>query len=151
MKCSDSSPSGTNRSPRTLRKSWWSSALSWAICLALGLAVDPVPALDATGPGVIGEVALADLPPQARETLALIKKGGPFPYRKDGTTFQNREKRLPIRPRGYYREYTVRTPGSRDRGARRIVSGAGGNGDHATSGEYYYTADHYETFRRIRE
>lgn len=102
-------------------------------------------------PGVVGEVALADLPRQARETLELIKRGGPFPYRKDGTVFQNREKRLPIRPRGYYREYTVRTPFSRDRGARRIVAGSGRTGDPATSGEYFYTDDHYETFRRIRE
>jgi ribonuclease T1 len=100
--------------------------------------------------GLVGEVALADLPPQARETLALIKRGGPFPYRKDGTTFQNREKRLPPRPRGYYREYTVRTPGSRDRGARRIVAGRE-SGDPVARGEYYYTDDHYETFRRIRD
>ena len=63
----------------------------------------------------------AGLPPEAIETLALIQRGGPFPYRKDGTTFQNRERLLPARPRGYYREYTVPTPGSRDRGARRIV------------------------------
>jgi len=100
---------------------------------------------------VIGEIAIADLPVQARETLALIKRGGPFPYRKDGSTFQNREKRLPLRPRGYYSEYTVRTPGSRDRGARRIVAGKGKTGQAATSGVYYYTDDHYETFRRIRE
>jgi ribonuclease T1 len=99
----------------------------------------------------VGEVHQAELPREARETLALIKRGGPFPYRKDGTVFQNRERRLPAKPRGYYREYTVRTPWERDRGARRIVAGKGETGDPATSGEYYYTDDHYETFRRIRE
>jgi ribonuclease T1 len=132
-------------------KSWWSSALPLAVAAVLAVATGTAPAREAVAPGLVGEIAVADLPPQARETLALIKKGGPFPYRKDGVTFQNREKRLPLRPRGYYREYTVRTPGSRDRGARRIVAGAGPGGDPATSGEYYYTADHYETFRRIRE
>ncbi len=102
-------------------------------------------------PGVVGEIAVAELPGEARETLALIRRGGPFPYRKDGTVFHNREKRLPVKPRGYYTEYTVRTPGSRDRGPRRIVAGRGATGDPATSGEYWYTDDHYETFRRIRE
>ena len=85
----------------------------------------------------------ADLPPEAIETLALIQRGGPFPYRKDGTTFQNRERLLPAKPRGYYREYTVPTPGARDRGARRIV--AGGNPPEV----FYYTADHYSSFRQI--
>jgi ribonuclease T1 len=102
-------------------------------------------------PGALPEVAVTALPPEARETLALIKQGGPFPYRKDGSTFGNFEKRLPLRNRGYYKEYTVKTPGSRDRGARRIVAGAGATGDVRTSGEYYYTDDHYESFRRIRE
>jgi ribonuclease T1 len=90
-----------------------------------------------------GEVALADLPPEARATLALIRAGGPFPHPQDGRSFGNRERRLPAKARGYYREYTVRTPGARDRGARRIVAGRGG--------EYYYTADHYRSFQRIRE
>jgi len=85
----------------------------------------------------------AGLPAEAIETLALIQRGGPFPYRKDGTTFQNRERLLPAKPRGYYREYTVPTPGSRDRGARRIV--AGGNPPEV----FYYTADHYRSFRQI--
>lgn len=133
------------------RKSWWSSLLPLALAAMLAFAAGAASARESAAPGVVGEIAVAQLPPQARETLTLIRKGGPFPYRKDGTTFQNREKRLPIRPRGYYREYTVRTPGSRDRGARRIVAGSGAGGDPATSGEYYYTADHYETFRRIRE
>jgi ribonuclease T1 len=100
----------------------------------------------------IKTVALADLPPEAQHTLRLIQRGGPFPYpRKDGSTFGNFEKRLPPQARGYYREYTVPTPGSRDRGARRIVAGSGRNDNVATSGEYYYTDDHYRSFRRIRE
>ena len=90
------------------------------------------------------QVTVAELPPEARETLRLIDAGGPFPYRRDGISFQNRERRLPEQPRGYYREYTVPTPGSRDRGARRIVSG-----DKPPT-VFYYTADHYKSFRRIR-
>lgn len=89
------------------------------------------------------EIAVAQLPPEARQTLDLIKRGGPFPYGKDGSVFGNREGLLPRQQRGYYREYTVPTPGSRDRGARRIVAGRGG--------DYWYTADHYRSFRRIRE
>ena len=90
-----------------------------------------------------GEIGIAELPPEARATLSLIRAGGPFPYPQDGRTFGNREKRLPARERGWYREYTVKTPGARDRGARRIVAGG--------SGEYYYTADHYRSFKRIRD
>ena len=90
-----------------------------------------------------GEIAVHDLPPEARRTLALIDAGGPFPYARDGLVFRNRERLLPSRPGGYYREYTVQTPGARDRGARRIVAGEGG--------ERYYTADHYRSFMRIRE
>jgi ribonuclease T1 len=85
----------------------------------------------------------AGLPAEARQTLRLIEAGGPFPYDRDGSRFQNREGRLPAQPPGYYREYTVRTPGSPDRGARRIVSG--GN----PPVEFYYTDDHYRSFRRI--
>lgn len=88
-----------------------------------------------------GEVRLADLPPEARATVALVQKGGPFPYARDGVVFNNREGHLPKRSRGYYHEYTVKTPGALDRGARRIVVGAGG--------ERYYTDDHYRSFRRI--
>lgn len=91
----------------------------------------------------IPEVSLDQLPIEAARTLDLIKRGGPFPYRRDGLVFQNREGRLPARQSGYYREYTVPTPGSKDRGARRIVAGS--------EAEYYYTSDHYRTFRRIRE
>ena len=88
-------------------------------------------------------VQLAQLPLEARATLELIKAGGPFPYAQDGRIFSNREKLLPLQKRGYYREYTVRTPGVRDRGARRIVAGS--------DSEYYYTEDHYRSFRRILE
>jgi ribonuclease T1 len=91
-------------------------------------------------------VALAQLPAEAQATERLIRSGGPFPYGKDGTVFGNRERLLPAHPRGYYREYTVRTPGARDRGARRIVCG----GRQPTDPEAcYYTADHYASFRRI--
>jgi len=83
------------------------------------------------------------LPAEALHTLALIRRDGPFPHRQDGTVFHNREGRLPPRPTGYYREYTVRTPGVSHRGARRIV--AGGRPPEV----YYYTADHYGSFRRF--
>jgi ribonuclease T1 len=89
----------------------------------------------------IENIAEADLPPQARETLALIHKGGPFPYPRDGIVFGNREHQLPAQPRGYYHEYTVKTPGAHNRGPQRIVCGP--------LPECYYTADHYQTFRRI--
>ena len=88
-----------------------------------------------------GDVRREALPGEARHTLALIEAGGPFPYARDGAVFGNREGQLPRRGRDYYREYTVKTPGARDRGARRIVAGRGG--------EYYYTDDHYRSFRRI--
>jgi ribonuclease T1 len=89
------------------------------------------------------EVAASELPPEARQTIKLIRKGGPFPYARDGAVFGNREGHLPHEKRGYYKEYTVKTPGERTRGARRIVAGAGG--------ELYYTEDHYNRFRRVRE
>ena len=91
----------------------------------------------------MGEIAYSQLPPEAKSTIALIRKGGPFPYAKDGAIFGNREKILPAQGRGYYREYTVKTPGERARGARRIIWGK--------SGEFYYTDDHYNHFRRVRE
>ena len=91
-------------------------------------------------------VTLADLPVQGRKTYALILDGGPFPHEKDGVVFGNRERILPRQKRGYYREYTVKTPGSRDRGARRIVCG----GQVPTVPDTcYYTSDHYYSFRRI--
>ncbi|MEI2732597.1 MAG: ribonuclease domain-containing protein [Dermatophilaceae bacterium] len=84
------------------------------------------------------------LPVQARQTLALMRKGGPYPYpRSDDQLFGNREGLLPAQASGYYREYTVETPGAVDRGARRIIAGRGG--------EIYYTDDHYASFRRVRE
>ena len=89
------------------------------------------------------EIRVTALPKEARAMLSLIKAGGPFKHPKDGVAFHNRERRLPVRNRGYYREYTVPTPGVRDRGARRIIAGE--------SGEYYYTEDHYRTFHRILE
>lgn len=92
-------------------------------------------------------VDVEKLPREAQYTLMLIKKGGPFPYAKDGTVFRNYEGVLPKQKRGYYREYTVKTPRARNRGARRIVAG----GEPTTSGEYYYTDDHYATFKRIKE
>ncbi len=118
-------------------------ALAFAAALAILVAAGALAAA--------GEVALSRLPRAAQQTLTLIKAGGPFPYGKDGSVFGNREKFLPARPRGYYREYTVPTPGARDRGARRIIAGAGPGGDVRTSGEYYYSDDHFNSFRRIHE
>jgi ribonuclease T1 len=90
-----------------------------------------------------GDIPAASLPAEALATLSLIRDGGPFPYARDGAVFGNREGHLPKRPRGYYREYTVPTPGARDRGGRRVVAGR--------SGELYYSNDHYRSFRRIIE
>jgi guanyl-specific ribonuclease Sa len=103
------------------------------------------PAVETTAPAGSSRWQSDDaaLPPEARDTLRLIAADGPFPFDRDGTAFQNREGRLPPQPRGYYREYTVITPGSGDRGARRIVTG----GDPPV--EFYYTDDHYRSFRRI--
>ena len=92
---------------------------------------------------VTSAVAVAELPPEARETWQLIKQGGPFPYPRDGVVFGNYEHALPQQARGYYHEYTVKTPGAHNRGARRIVCGV--------VPECYYTDDHYQSFRRIRE
>jgi ribonuclease T1 len=103
--------------------------------------------MDGTAVGGVVTVHVAELPRQGRETYELIRQGGPFPYDKDGTVFGNRERLLPIEKRGYYREYTVKTPGSRDRGARRIVCG----GPARTPLACYYTADHYASFRKIVE
>jgi len=90
-------------------------------------------------------VAVAQLPGQGRQTYELIRQGGPFPYDKDGTVFGNRERLLPGSARGYYREYTVKTPGTRGRGAHRIVCG----GPATRPVACYYTADHYASFRKI--
>ncbi|MEU9999954.1 ribonuclease domain-containing protein [Streptomyces sp. NPDC050848] len=106
-------------------------------CSTAGSGGSPAP----TGSSGLETVRVAELPDEARATLRLIERGGPFPYGKDGATFSNFERILPQHKRGYYREYTVRTPGERDRGARRLVTGRGG--------EVYYTDDHYETFREV--
>lgn len=104
--------------------------------------IPPTPAPPTPTPdGKLPTVAFAQLPTEAQETIRLIDQGGPFPYDRDGITFGNRERLLPSQPDGYYREYTVITPGSADRGARRVVAGQ--------RGELYYTDDHYESFRRV--
>ncbi len=97
----------------------------------------------------INTMHVSQLPVQGREVLGLIHAGGPFASRRDGIVFGNREGILPRRPRGYYAEYTVPTPGERTRGARRIIAARGDTGDFRNSGEYYYTDDHYQSFRRI--
>lgn len=113
-----------------------------------------LPPVEQTRPGDLAPAASATsartadalpafLPPEARRTLALIRSGGPFPHRQDGAVFQNREGRLPRQSQGYYREYTVDTPGLGHRGARRIVTGG------QPPREYYYTDDHYDSFRRF--
>jgi ribonuclease T1 len=114
------------------------------IALALIAGAGPV---DGRSPSdVPPDVALSALPREAQATLKLIVHGGPFPYHRDGVVFGNREHRLPARARGYYHEYTVPTPGARDRGARRIICG----GDVQSIDECYYSNDHYQTFRRIQ-
>lgn len=103
--------------------------------------VAPAPISQVQAPGAtdVGEICQSKLPAEAHETLELIEQGGPYPYPQDGTVFQNREGILPDQSDGYYHEYTVETPGSDDRGARRIVTGE-------EKQEDYYTADHYESF-----
>ena len=97
-------------------------------------------------PGLGAEVALASLPPEAQRTDQLIHSGGPFPFSRDGVVFGNYEKRLPREPRGWYHEYTVPTPGARNRGARRIICG----GKQPTEPDAcFYTEDHYNSFHRI--
>jgi ribonuclease T1 len=125
-------------------------------CLLAALAATALLSLPLTGaakpsPGfVVDTIALSDLPKEGQKTLRLIQQGGPFPYAdKDGSTFGNREGTLPKQKRGYYSEYTVKTPYARNRGAKRIIAGKGTTGDPATSGEYFYTDDHYASFKRI--
>lgn len=126
---------------------WRGRARAWrrllALCLAAGVASL---ALARTAPDAIAEVALADLPREAREVHALVLNGGPFRYDRDGIVFGNREGLLPAKPRGYYHEYTVRTPGAKNRGARRLICG----GPSIAPDVCYYTDDHYRSFRRIR-
>jgi ribonuclease T1 len=102
-----------------------------------------VAALTLGASALAADIALADLPREGRATHALILQGGPFPYPKDGITFGNFEGNLPKQKRGYYREYTVPTPGARNRGARRIVCGA-------EARQCWYSGDHYQTFQKIK-
>jgi ribonuclease T1 len=118
-------------------------AVAGLLFLAAFTALNAQPQDRGTPHPAIPTIRLADLPPQARETLALIHSGGPFPHARDGSLFANREGLLPAATRGTYREYTVMTPGRKDRGARRIVA--------VRRGGFYYTEDHYRSFRRIIE
>ena len=127
---------------------WFRPKLVLALLLAAVLASAPAAKESLDGSASAASVALSSLPAEAQQTQQLILKGGPFPYRKDGSTFGNRERQLPAKPRGFYKEYTVKTPGSSDRGARRIVCG----GAQPSQPEAcFYTADHYASFRRIVE
>ena len=115
----------------------------WAWTQQSGNGALHAPAPHAPAPAAQAPALPAFLPAEAHDVLQRIARGGPFEYRQDGGVFQNRERRLPMQPRGYYREYTVATPGARDRGPRRIVAG----GDPPV--EYWYTDDHYRSFRRL--
>jgi ribonuclease T1 len=122
--------------PRARRIALWLCALA---CLAITVQAR-------TTPDAATEVALADLPEEARQVYTLIGKGGPFAFERDGVVFGNFEKLLPAKPRGYYHEYTVRTPGIKSRGARRMVCGGKATAPDAC----YYSDDHYRSFRKIR-
>ncbi len=123
---------------RMTQARWW-LLLGLLLCLPFAQARSHHSHDDAA----ISTIAVVELPDEARGTFHLIKQGGPFPYSRDGVVFGNREHRLPQQSRGYYREYTVKTPGAHNRGARRIVCGV--------VPECYYTGDHYQTFKRIKE
>lgn len=135
-----------------LRNGWGrqrQAAMAVLLALATGLAgfgPDLVQARSPQIPGTVETVQLTQLPPQGRDMMALIYRGGPFRHDRDGTVFGNRERLLPLKYRGYYREYTVRTPGERSRGARRIVCGGARP---VVPDACYYTDDHYASFRRI--
>jgi ribonuclease T1 len=117
----------------------------FAVLMGLQLGTSSLP-VAAKNNAQSSDIALTDLPRQGQATYALILQGGPFPYEKDGSFFGNRERQLPVQKRGYYREYTVKTPASRDRGAYRIVCG----GLQPTKPDAcFYTADHYATFKKI--
>ncbi|MDR2991000.1 MAG: ribonuclease [Burkholderiaceae bacterium] len=126
--------------------------IAWAVLSAallgcgLGAVSLPAAAFQPPGPAQIPTVTVTDLPRQGQQTYQLILQGGPFPYSKDGTVFGNYERQLPSARRGYYHEYTVTTPGVRNRGARRIVCG----GIQRTAPDAcYYTSDHYSSFKKI--
>ena len=118
-----------------------------AAALLLAVAIVAPSAEARTATGLLPDVALAELPPEAREVNALVRAGGPFRYDRDGVVFGNYEKILPAKPRGYYHEYTVPTPRNSSRGARRMVCG----GPQRAPQACYYSDDHYGSFRRIRE
>ncbi len=124
----------------------WRPLLRWGAGIGVAglLSIGAVQARDQAS--LASPVPLAGLPAEAQAVHRQIHAGGPFAYPKDGMVFGNRERRLPTEPRGYYREYTVPTPGSRDRGARRIVCGGR---EPAAPSACYYTADHYNRFNRI--
>ena len=128
-----------------------STLRKWLAKAAIGLAtatmlVAPTIAARTVACAVGQSIAVQDLPKQGRDTLTLIASGGPFSSNRDGISFSNRERILPKAPRGYYREYTVRTPGVRNRGARRIVCG----GDPRATDACYYSDDHYQSFKCIQ-
>lgn len=125
---------------RLLRLQW--VVLAAMLCLPAGAQAQTHPAVQNAQAG-LAVISTAELPQEARDTLRAIRNGGPFAYSRDGVVFSNFERILPKRRRGYYHEYTVKTPGTHGRGARRIISGE--------TGEYFYTADHYQTFKRIVE
>ncbi len=133
----------------TVRSLLSGSLFKLGLATAVAISSALVGTVQAKGPVTASEpVALAELPREAQQTDRLVRAGGPFPYVKDGATFGNRERQLPRRSRGYYREYTVPTPGASNRGARRIVCG----GVTARQPEVcYYTDDHYASFRRIAQ
>jgi ribonuclease T1 len=123
--------------------SWRAAMLvivAFVACLASPLAT-------AKTSSAAAEIRLDALPAEAREALERIRTGAPLPYERDGVVFGNRERLLPAKPRGYYHEYTVKTPGVRTRGARRIICG----GAIASTSECYYSNDHYRSFKRIRQ
>lgn len=131
---------------------WLRLLVAFTLLGLSALSASPARETRATQADFVASANLAELPPEARDTLWRIRHGGPFPFpNKDGSVFGNFERRLPMQVSGYYREYTVPTPGRKDRGAQRIIAGSGRSGDVASSGEYYYTDDHYRSFRRIRE
>ena len=136
--------------PRFARTTALAAALT-SVLLFGGTAVAAAPAAPAAGTTAlstavstkaVGDICYSRLPSQAHDTIRLIDAGGPYPYPKDGTVFSNREGVLPKNTAGYYHEYTVKTPGSPDRGARRVITGQ-------KTHEDYYTADHYATFDRV--